>query len=207
MTSRSNERDVSRKNILNSMKYLKSLSIKMQAFFTIWPDNMDEDWDEYRDYFESRGVYTSGRFGNVESANGRIKHVSEDKILEIRKKYSDIRLSVLLANDAEYKDYLSTFVVNDEFRCTDLKKINVFFTEDGIKASYYCPIVSTVYPEYFVDIRDLALPAFYEDLIKTGICPIAKEAMGFESMNLHHICRFHKSLPKRNLPEKALISF
>jgi MoaA/NifB/PqqE/SkfB family radical SAM enzyme len=198
---------ISLQSIFESMKYLKGLDIGVQAFFTVWPANMDEDWEAYRVFFESRGIYVNGRFGNVESAKGRIDHVPEMKILEIRNKYPNVRLSVLLANDEEYMGYMDTFVAKDEFRCTDLTKIKVYLTDEGIKASYWCPIVSTVYPEYFDDIRNLRLPDFYEKLIKTGICPIAKQAFGFENKGLHSICRFHKTLPKKLLPKNPFVSF
>lgn len=199
--------NISQQSIFNSMKYLKDLGIEVQVYFTIWPANMDEDWGKYRDFFETRGVYINGRFGNVESAHGRINHVPETDILKIREKYKDIRLNLLLANDAEYEEYMTTFVANKEFRCTNLSKINVFLTEDGIKATYYCPIVSTVYPEYFFDIHDLDMPTFYKDLTKTGDCPVARQALGFESEKLHHVCRFYKKIPKKPLPEKTLVSF
>ncbi|GHU76225.1 hypothetical protein FACS1894188_08430 [Clostridia bacterium] len=199
-------RNISLQNIFQNMKYLKSLGVDVQSFFTIWPINMNENWDEYRDFFESRGIHVNGRFGNIEAAQGRIEHVPEEKILEIRETYKNIRLSVLLANDDEYKNYLATFVAKNEFRCTDLKKIKVHLTENGIKASFWCPIVSTVYPEYFVDIRDLKLPTFYEELLKTGICPVAMQAMGFESTDLHHICRFCKKPSKKQLLDKNLVS-
>ena len=198
---------ISLQSVFESMKNLRGLNIGVQAFFTVWPMNMDEDWEAYRVFFESRGIYVNGRFGNVESAKGRINHVPLEKILEIRNKYPHVRLSVLLADDNEYKEYLDTFVAKDEFRCTDLKKIKVYLTDKGIKASYWCPIVSTVYPEYFDDIRNLRLPSFYAELIKTGICPIAKEAFGFECTELHSICRFHKTLPKKLLPEKPSVLF
>jgi len=199
--------EISLQDIFDSMKHLKTSGIGVQAFFTIWPMNMNEDWDAYRDFFESRGVHVNGRFGNVETAKGRISHVPEEKILEIREQYKNVRLSVLLANDGEYSDYLTTFAAKDEFRCTDLKKIKIYLTDEGIKASYWCPIVSTVYPEYFMNIRDLKLPAFYEDLLKTGICPVAKEAFGFKSANLHHICRFYKNIPKKTLTYNSPVSF
>lgn len=194
---------ISLQKIFQTMKHLKGMGIGVQAFFTIWPDNMDEDWTAYTDFFESQGVYTSGRFGNVESAQGRVAHISEDNILQIRKKHNDVRLSILLANDDEYNEYLSTFVANDEFRCTDLKKINVYLTEGEIKASYYCPMASTIYPIYFAPIQDLKRPFFYEDIIKTGYCPIAEQCMGFKSTKLHPICRFHKNLPKKILSKES----
>ena len=196
--------EISHQSIFQTMENLQRMGIDIQAQFTIWPINMDEDWSAYKEFFESRGVYINGRFGNVENAKGRIQHVPEEKILEIRERHKDVRLSVLLANDEEYNHYLSTLVANDEFRCTDLRKVNVFLTEDEIKAFYFCPMVSTVYPEYYKNIRDLSLPFFHEQLLETGICPIAEYATGFKSATLHHICRYHKNLPKKLLPKRIV---
>ena len=117
---------------------------------------------------------------------------SESDIFEIRRKYKNVRLGIVLANNKEYENYLSEFVAQNKFRCTDFKKINAFFTEDGIKATYFCPTLSTVYPEYFVDMQKIKLPIFHDDLLDTGICPVAKQASNFKSENLHHICRFYK---------------
>jgi len=190
--------NISLQKTLQKMEYLNGLGIRVVTFFLIWPHNMDDNWQEYTDFFESRGIYVSGGFGSVEATNGRAHHIPEEKILEIRRRYKDTRFPTILADDIEYKEYLSTYVTKNSFKCTNLKKINVYLTEKGIKASFSCPIISTVYPEYFVDIRDIGFHTFRDDLIKTGYCPVAKQALGFEySSTLHPVCRFHKLLPKK----------
>jgi len=187
---------ISLQDVFQSIKYLKSLDIDVRIFTTIWPTNADENWNEFVEFFESRGVYTYLRFGHAEAVQGRISHVPEEKVCEIREKYNDIRIHTLLANDDEYKEYLSTYVATKKFVCTNFSNISVYFTEGEIMATYSCPIISHVYPKYFVNIRDLKAHEFQDDLIKTGICPVSKQALGFESANLHSICRFYKKLPK-----------
>jgi len=190
-------KNISLKNTIYNMMLLKDLGIYVVAFFAIWPTNMNDNWQEYTDYFESRGIHVSSSFGSIASAQGRIKHVSEEEILKIRGRYSDVRLATVLANDDEYQEYLSTYVTKNKLQCTSLKKINVYFTGGGLKASYSCPIISAVYPEYLVNIHDIDFHAFHDNTIKTGYCPVAKEAIGFKSAKLHPICRFHKFKPKK----------
>ena len=187
---------ISLQDIFQSIRHLKSLGINVKIFTTIWPTNVDENWKEFVDFFESRGIYTVCRFGHAEGVQGRIAHVPEKKILEIRQNYGEVRLATLLANDEEYEEYLSSYVANKEFRCTTFDNISVYFTEGEIKATYACPILSHVYPEYLVNIHELKLHEFYDNLVKTGICPVSKQALGFESETLHSICRFYKKLPK-----------
>lgn len=187
---------ISLDDAFQSIKYLKNLNIDVKIFTTVWPMNEDEDWKEFVEFFETRGIYTVIRFGHVEGVQGRVSHVSERKILEIRGKYEDIRLATILANDEEYENYLSTYVAQKKFRCTNFDNISVFFTDGEIKATYSCPIISHIYPEYLVNIRDLKLHSFYENLIKNGICPVSGQALGFKSETLHSVCRFYKKLSK-----------
>jgi MoaA/NifB/PqqE/SkfB family radical SAM enzyme len=199
---------VSLEDVFKSIKYLRNLDIDVKIFTTIWPMNADENWKEFIDYFESRGIFTVLRFGHAEAVQGRVNHVCEEKIIEIRNNFSNIRLATLLANDEEYADYLSTHVAQKDFRCTNFENISVYFTGLGIKATYACPIISHVYPKYFVDLCDLGLHEFYDELTTTGICPAAKHALGFESESLHSVCRFYKKHPKNKklTPSKSASS-
>lgn len=202
---------ISLPDVFQSIEYLKGLNINVKTSFTIWPTNMDENWDEYIKFFETRGINVDHGFGCVQAAQGRIKHVPEEKILEIRKKYSDIRLATILANEEEYEEYLSVYVAKNKTKCTNLKNITVFFTPMGIKATYLCTILSTIYPEYLVNICDLdniKAHAFYENTINTGHCPASKQALGFESTKLHTICRYYKRMFKdssSNLPRASYL--
>ena len=193
--------------IFQSMKYLKGLNINVLASFTIWPINMNDDWTEYFNFFESRGVLIGNGFGSVEAANGRIEHVPKEKILEIRKRHSGARLSTILANEEEYQEYLSTFVAEQKFKCTNLKRVDVCFTEKEIKATYSCSLVGTVYPKYFKNIRDYNINEFHENTLETGHCPVHKQALGFEIEGLHPVCRFYKRLSKKPLAKNPPLSF
>ena len=196
---------ISHQSVFESMKYIQNLGINVSALFSLWPINEDDDWVAYKEFFESRGIYTSGRFGNVEGARGRIKAISEEKILEIREKNKDVRLGVILANDEEYADYLSLYASKNELRCTHCERINVYLTEDGVKVSSFCPMLANVQSELTVNIRDLKLPTFGDDVLKKGYCPISEQALGFKrSENLHPVCRFYKIPLEKTIPDKSL---
>jgi len=180
---------------LLSMMYLKNLGINVKTSFTIWPTNMDENWEEYVNFFEVRGINVDHGFGCIQAAQGRINHVPSEKILEIRNEYSHLKLATILANDGEYEDYLSTYVANNKLKCTNLKNITAYFTQGKIKTTYLCTILSSIYPEYLVCIKDLcsiSSHAFYEKTVKTGYCPAAKQALGFECVCMHPVCRYYK---------------
>jgi len=203
---------LSLENTLYSMEYLKGLGVKTKTSFTIWPANMDENWSEYVKYFESRGINVDHGFGCIQASQGRVHHVPEEKILEIRKAYTDMKLATILANDKEYETYMSGYVANNKLKCTTLKNITAYFTNGGIKATYLCTILSTIYPKYLVNIRDLhsIIPSeFHEDTIKTGYCPASKQALGFESASLHPVCRYYKQqladVPS-NLPRASYLA-
>ena len=198
---------VSLQNIFESMNYLLNLNICVQTLFTVWPTNQDEDWKAYVDFFESRGVCVGHGVGCIQTAEEKIAHVSEKKLLEMREKYSEVGLATILATDEEYEEYLLTYVHGNRLKCTNYKNLTVYFTEKEIKATYLCTILSSIYPEYLMNISDLAPHKFYENTRKTGICPVAKEAMGFESVNLKPVCRHYVQKPREFVTVQSVLSF
>jgi MoaA/NifB/PqqE/SkfB family radical SAM enzyme len=201
---------ISLPDVFQSMEYLKSMGVNVKTSFTVWPKNMDEDWESYVKFFESRDVNVDHGFGCIQASQGRVTHVPEKELIEMRNKYSGIKLATILANDDEYAEYFSTYVSRNKLKCVNLKNITAYFTQSEIKATYLCTILSTIYPEYLVNVRDLPnikTHAFYDETIKTGYCPASKEALGFESTNLHPICRYYKKIHgnSSNLPRASYL--
>jgi hypothetical protein len=102
-----------------------------------------------------------------------------------------MRFPYCLTTNEEYEIYRSSYVDKGMVKCTNLTSAYIYLEEDGVKTSVFCPMLTAVYPEYFVKIQDLDVPNVFDNL-KPGECPIAEQALGYKCKNLHPVCRFYK---------------
>lgn len=180
--------------IIDGIKYCRDLNIPFAMSLTIWPENINEDWLAYENFFKSLGAAKIvAHYGSIEGTAKSVSHIPEEKVLEVRNKYknSSIVWPICLATDDEYKKYISDYVNKGRLKCQDGSLMYAYLEEDGVKATIFCPIFTTVYPNYFAklsDMKGLKIPLL-EDMSK---CPVAEQGLGYKSKLAHPICRFYK---------------
>ena len=177
----------SMEKLIEGIEFCNKKGIHTIIMPTIWSLNADEDWGAFKNFFEKYNVSEiSGHFGSVESAEECLAHVPEDMVIKIRNEFKKIgTIPYCLVTDSEYLEYKSSF----KSKCSDgAGVIHVYLEKDGIKASVSCSVLTTIYPEYIVDIKNLKLPIFSE----WESCPIIEKAVGYTCKELRPICRYHK---------------
>jgi MoaA/NifB/PqqE/SkfB family radical SAM enzyme len=184
---------MSLKTILEGIEFCNDKGIKFSVSITLWPENADEDLLAFKKYFDKyKPTKISVHFGHIEGSEGRMQHLSEDRVYELRTKYQrELRMPWCLVTEEEYNTNISTWKSHPEITCTnDACRLLVILEEDGIKASPCCPMLVNVYPELIVPIRKINLPLSYKGL---PVCPVSDHVFGYTPKRLKPICRFIKT--------------
>jgi len=178
--------------IIEGIEYCNSIGITAGVKPTIWTVNMNDDWEQYRQFLKRINVSRiKFHFGSLEGVNDKVAHVPESKILEIKARFKDVGIiPQLLLTGEEFNAYSHGF----KPRCFGTGPLSVFFEREGIKATF-CTSYSAVHSGFTTELRDNNLAIIPRCDKK---CPVSHNSLGFESDELHAVCRYYAFNPQLN---------
>jgi pyruvate-formate lyase-activating enzyme len=190
--------DFSLKKVVEGIKYCDNIGIPTRIKPTIWTQNANENWLEFKEYFDQFNVSKiEFHFGSVEGCDNIISSIPETQVVELRNKISEIgKVPYHLATDEEYLHYSASYTP----RCSkDNGVLYLYLEEDGVKAASSCAILTAVYPKCIVPLKD------YQFISQGKIlyCPVSDKVLGFKCKHLHPICSYWKLFPK---PSASIIN-